>query len=347
MKKILNKISLTIHFSLCIFIMYLVTFAISGVLIYGSISLGWFNENTTENPIIVMLMTLVSCIIVGTVISTIASRKMLKSVRVFIEATNKLASGDFSARLNMNQPPEYQILSENFNHMAEQLAGIEVLRTDFINNFSHEFKTPIVSIKGFAEILKDDNLTKAERDEYLDIVIEESTRLSSLATNVLTLSKIETQSILTDQQRFNIGEQLRQCILILDNQLAKKEILLNLDINDCYIYGNKEMLNQVWLNILDNAIKFSSQKGIIEVSIKENEHAVVVKISDTGCGITEEALPKIFDKFYQAEIARSTKGNGLGLSIVHKIITLHKGMILCESMVSKGTCFTISLPIIE
>ncbi len=344
MKKILNKISLTIHFSLSIFIMYLVTFCISGFLMYVSISLGWFTENTTENPIIVMLITLVSCIIIGTIISAVASRKMLKSVRMFIEATNKLASGDFSARLNMNHPPEYQILSENFNHMAEELAGIEVLRTDFINNFSHEFKTPIVSIKGFAEILKDDNLTKEERNEYLDIVIEESTRLSSLATNVLTLSKIETQTILTNQQRFNIGEQLRQCILILDAKLAKKDILLNVNIHDCYIYGNKEMLNQVWLNILDNAIKFSSREGVIEVSMKESEYLITIMITDTGCGIEQDALPKIFDKFYQAETSHSTTGNGLGLSIVHKIITLHKGTIMCDSVVSKGTCFTISLP---
>ena len=137
---------------------------------------------------------------------------MIATICQFIEATNRLASGDFSARLNITHPPEYRVLSDNFNHMAEELAGIEVLRTDFINNFSHEFKTPIVSIKGFAEILKDPTLSQEERDEYLDIVIEESTRLSALATNVLTLSKVEGQTILTNQQSFNLGEQIRQCV---------------------------------------------------------------------------------------------------------------------------------------
>ena len=269
---------------------------------------------------------------------------MLVSIRQFIEATTKLASGDFSARLNMTHPPEYNILSENFNHMAEELAGIEVLRTDFINNFSHEFKTPIVSIKGFAEILKDPTLSQEERDEYLDIVIEESTRLASLATNVLTLSKVEGQAILSHQQHFNLGEQIRQCVLMLDSKLEKKEILLQADIHDDIIFGNKEMLNQVWLNLLDNAIKFTPSQGIIEISTQEKDDQVIVKISDTGCGIDAQALPKIFDKFYQEDRSHATMGNGLGLSIAHEIVTLHKGSIHCASTVFKGTTFTVSLP---
>lgn len=347
MNKILNKISLSLHTAICVFIVYLITTAITGILIYTSISFGWLNENIKENPFIIMTITLVACLIIGTFISAVVSRKMLKSIKLFMEATNKLASGDFSARLNIKHPPEYRILSENFNRMAEELEGIEVLRTDFINNFSHEFKTPIVSIKGFAEILKDDHLTQEERNEYLDIVIEESTRLSSLATNVLTLSKVEVQSILTDKQRFNLGEQLRQCILIVESKLAKKNILLNADIHDHYVCGNKEMLNQVWINLLDNAIKFVPQDGIIDVSIKEKEHSIIVTITDNGCGIAADALPKIFDKFYQEDISHATMGNGLGLSIVHKIINLHKGTITCDSMLSRGTSFIISLPIIE
>ncbi|MDB8542072.1 HAMP domain-containing sensor histidine kinase [Turicibacter sanguinis] len=225
MKAIKKRITLTLYFSLSLFVMYLITFAITGALMSFSLLFGWINESTCEKPIIIiMLITLVSCIIVGTIISTVASKRMLSSVRMFMDAMNQLASGDFSARLNITHPPEYELLSENFNHMAEELAGIEVLRTDFINNFSHEFKTPIVSIKGFAEILKDDSLTKEEREEYLDIVIEESTRLSNLATNVLTLSKVEAQSILSDQQLFNIGEQIRQCVLLLETKLEKKTV---------------------------------------------------------------------------------------------------------------------------
>ena len=347
LSKITFKVNLTIYIASWLFIMYLITTAITWVLISLIISLGWINEDVKKNPFIIITITLVACIIIGTFIAPLASRKIFKSIKKFMNAMNQLASGDFSARLNITHPPEYKVLSENFNRMAEELGGIEVLRTDFINNFSHEFKTPIVSIKGFAEILKDDRLTKEERNEYLDIVIEESTRLSSLATNVLTLSKVETQSILTDKQFFNLGEQLRQCILILDSKLIKKDIILNLDIHDYFISGNKEMLNQVWLNLLDNAIKFSLPQGIVEVRMKEQNDSIIVTITDTGCGITKDSLPKIFDKFYQEDASHGTMGNGLGLSIVHKIVTLHKGTIKCESTISKGTSFTISLPIKE
>lgn len=344
MRNLLNKIGLSLYVALCLFIIHLITLAVTWVLLYMGISFDWISETMQDKPFIVIGITIVSCIIIGFIIFAVASRKMVATIRQFIEATNQLASGDFSARLNITHPPEYKLLSENFNHMAEELAGIEVLRTDFINNFSHEFKTPIVSIKGFAEILKDPTLSQEERDEYLDIVIEESTRLASLATNVLTLSKVEGQAILSHQQHFNLGEQIRQCVLMLDSKLEKKEILLQVDIHDDVIFGNKEMLNQVWLNLLDNAIKFTPSQGIIEICTQEKDDQVIVKISDTGCGIKAQALPKIFDKFYQEDRSHATMGNGLGLSIAHEIVTLHKGSIQCASTVSKGTTFIVSLP---
>ena len=177
-------------------IINLITTVITGVLMYISFALGILNEKNITDIMVLPIITLVSCILIGVVVSACSSRAVLKNVREFIEATDKLSRGDFSARLNIRKPPEFRILSKNFNTMAEELGSIEVLRTDFINNFSHEFKTPIISIKGFAEILKDDDLSKEERNEYLDIIIEESKRLTSLATNVLNLSKIETQAIL-------------------------------------------------------------------------------------------------------------------------------------------------------
>ena len=177
-------------------IINLITTVITGVLMYISFALGILNEKNITGIMVLPIITLVSCILIGVVVSACSSRAVLKNVREFIEATDKLSRGDFSARLNIRKPPEFRILSKNFNTMAEELGSIEVLRTDFINNFSHEFKTPIISIKGFVEILKDDDLSKEERNEYLDIIIEESKRLTSLATNVLNLSKIETQAIL-------------------------------------------------------------------------------------------------------------------------------------------------------
>ena len=345
MNKISKRITLSMHFGIFIFIINLITTFITGVLMYLLFSIGILNEKNIKSVMVLPIITLVSCILIGTIVSACSSRVALKNIREFIEATDKLSRGDFSARLNINKPPEFKILSKNFNAMAKELGGIEVLRTDFINNFSHEFKTPIISIKGFAEILKDDDLSKEEKNEYLDIIIEESKRLSSLATNVLNLSKIETQVILNDIQRFNIGEQIRQSILLLDSKFQAKNILLDINIEDCYINGNKEMLNQVWVNLLDNAIKFNSKNGIVSINMKKEEGNIFINITDTGVGIESESIPKIFDKFYQGDISHATHGNGLGLTIVKKIIKLHGGTIECDSIVSKGTKFTIILPI--
>ena len=333
------------HFGISIFIINLITTIITGFLMYLSFFLGILNENTIENVMVLPIMTLIASIIIGVIVSACSSRIVLKNVREFITATDKLSKGDFSARLNIKRPPEFKVLSKNFNKMAEELGGIEVLRTDFINNFSHEFKTPIISIKGFAEILKDDELPKEEKNEYLDIIIEESKRLTSLATNVLNLSKIETQVILKDIQRFNMGEQIRQSILLLDSKFESKNILLDVNIQDCYINGNKEMLNQVWVNLLDNAIKFNNKNGMVSINMKREEDNILITIIDTGVGINKEAINKIFDKFYQEDTSHATNGNGLGLSIVKKIIELHGGTIQCDSIVSKGTKFTVTIPL--
>ncbi|EKY28402.1 HAMP domain-containing sensor histidine kinase [Clostridium celatum] len=345
MNKLNKRITLSMHFGISIFIINLITTIITGFLMYLSFSLGILNENTIENVMVLPIMTLIASIIIGVIVSACSSRIVLKNVREFITATDKLSKGDFSARLNIKRPPEFKVLSKNFNKMAEELGGIEVLRTDFINNFSHEFKTPIISIKGFAEILKDDELPKEEKNEYLDIIIEESKRLTSLATNVLNLSKIETQVILKDIQRFNMGEQIRQSILLLDSKFESKNILLDVNIQDCYINGNKEMLNQVWVNLLDNAIKFNNKNGMVSINMKREEDNILITIIDTGVGINKEAINKIFDKFYQEDTSHATNGNGLGLSIVKKIIELHGGTIQCDSIVSKGTKFTVTIPL--
>lgn len=345
MNKIKEKFGLTISVSLSIFIINLITIIITGVLIYFSFSIVILNDRNSNNPMVVPIMALIACVIVGIIVSACLSKIMLKNVIEFINATERVSRGDFSARLNINNPRQFKLLSKNFNLMVEELSGIEVLRTDFINNFSHEFKTPIISIKGFAEILKDEELSKEEKDEYLDIIIEESKRLTSLATNVLNLSKIETQVILNETEKFNIGEQIRQSILLLDSKFESKNISLDISIEDCYINGNKELLNQVWLNLLDNSIKFNDKNGMVSINMRMKEKSIIIIITDTGIGIDSNALPKIFDKFYQEDISHSTNGNGLGLTIVKKIIELHDGTIKCDSIVSKGTKFTITLPI--
>lgn len=339
-----EKFSLSFLFSLIVFFIFLITVVITGILFFLAHFFGLLNDEIVQGGIVLPIIILISCIIIGTTISGFASRKMVKSVHEFIDAIKRLAAGDFSTRLHLKNPPEYRILSENFNRMAEELGGIEILRTDFVNNFSHEFKTPIVSIKGFAEILKYDDLSKEDRDEYLDIVIEESARLASLASNVLELSKIETQTILTDKQKVNVGEQIRQCVLLLTSKMEKKHLSLNLNLHDYSLSGNKELLNQVWLNLLDNAIKFTPEHGTITIEMKRIPGFLEMVFHDTGSGIDPEVVPRIFDKFYQADTSHSTAGNGLGLTIVQRIVNLHGGTIACESKPSRGTAFIVTLP---
>ena len=293
---------------------------------------------------ILLFIALLSTII-GCTLTLIFGEIPLKPINKLIDATEELSNGNFDVRINFDYPKVLNNLSISFNNMASELGSAKILRNDFVNNFSHEFKTPIISIKGFAEILKDDELPKEEKNEYLDIIIEESKRLTSLATNVLNLSKIETQVILKDIQRFNMGEQIRQSILLLDSKFESKNILLDVNIQDCYINGNKEMLNQVWVNLLDNAIKFNNKNGMVSINMKREENNILITIIDTGVGINKEAINKIFDKFYQEDTSHATNGNGLGLSIVKKIIELHGGTIQCDSIVSKGTKFTVTIPL--
>ena len=200
-------------------------------------------------------------------------------------------------------------------------------------------KTKLMSTK------QGQNMNIDERNEYLDIIIEESKRLTTLSNNVLNLSKIENVAILKDTKVFNIGEQLRQAILILHSKFENKNILLDINIGDYNINGSKEMLNQVWINLLDNAVKFNRENGIISIALKKKEDNIIITISDNGIGISKEALPKVFDKFYQGDTSHSTLGNGLGLAMVKKIIELHNGTIKCDSLHLRGTRFTITLPI--
>ena len=281
---------------------------------------------------------------IGTVLSVVFSKLPLRPLREIMRATDSIAAGDYSVRIDLKGPEDFRELSSKFNHMAEQLGSVEMLRSDFVNNFSHEFKTPIVSIRGFANALKWDDLADTERSEYLDIIISESDRLADLSTNVLYLSKIETQPVLTGKKPLNVTEQFRLVIALMDKKFTAKDIEVTLDGEECYADANEEMLKQVWINLLDNAIKFSPEGGTISIRLKKSADHLSVKISDQGPGIPPEAKARIFDKFYQSDASHATAGNGLGLAIVKKIVDLHKGNVSVLSS-DKGSTFEVSLPL--
>lgn len=289
-----------------------------------------------------MLFILVS-LAVGVCVSLFVGRRPLKPWYTLANAANEIANGNYDVRVHGQGPEAVQTLFDSFNHMAQELGSVEMLRNDFVNNFSHEFKTPISSIRGFARMLKTGGLTAQERDEYLDIIINESERLAELADNVLSLSRVEQQTIVTEKERFNLTEQIRLTTAQILSKWREKETDISLSGGEVYVTGNKELLRQVWINLLDNAMKFTSERAIIGIQIAQGE-AAAVTITDNGIGMNDETLRHIFDKFYQGDLSHNSAGNGLGLPLVKRIVELHGGTISVVSEEGRGTSITVNLP---
>lgn len=308
---------------------------------------------TQKNWIFVWIVIFVCLyIILGGIISFAAVHIPLKKMLRLLDAMGRISEGDFSVRLEKKKCILKIIpkSAEMFNNMAQQLESTEMLSHDFINNFSHEFKTPIASINGFAKLLKSDELTTEEKNEYLDIIIQESERLSNLSNNILTLSKLEKQSILTNQTKFNLTEQIRQVVSALYAKWSKKNVEIDFFSEKDYIlYGNRELLSHAWINLLDNAIKFSPENETIQININkekaDEKDKIVVTFSNKGHSESEESLDRFFDKFYQGEKSHSTDGNGLGLPMVKRIVELHDGTITAVGTENEKITFVISLPI--
>lgn len=294
----------------------------------------------------VVIIAFIVCIILGTVITAFISRTILQPIRDLNKATTEVARGNFSVRVREPLDAEYGTLTRNFNRMAEELSGIETLRGDFISNVSHEFKTPLASIQGFAKLLQDDSLSDSDRCEYTQIIIDETTRLSKLASNILNLSKLENQTTIANKTRFSLDEQIRKIILMLEPEWSKKNINLDIALDDIYYFGNEELMGQICQNIINNAIKFTPDNGVIKVQLYRTESNITVRISDNGIGISHEAKEKIFEKFYQGDHSRKTEGNGLGLALVKRIIDLCGGRIYVENLYEGGVCFVVELPFI-
>jgi signal transduction histidine kinase len=343
-----RRLALTILFSAVVFCSFIITMLIIGSVIIFLIQRGVLKHGDNVPKIEHLIINImIASVLLGSIMSAITSRIPLKPVNSFINAMNRLASGDYKARLNfgkfLDRHPTALELTESFNHMAEELEKTEMLRSDFINNFSHEFKTPIVSIAGFAKLLKHGNLSEEQRAEYISIIEEESMRLATMATNVLNLTKIENQTILTGASEYNLSEQIRNCVLLLENKWTKKNIEPDLAFDEYTVYANEELLREVWINLLDNAIKFSDEGGKVRITITEIESRLLISISDIGEEIPEEAKEIIFRKFYQVDESHSTLGNGIGLAIVKRVVELHGGDVTVSSG-NRKTVFTVSLP---
>lgn len=286
---------------------------------------------------------------VGCAVFALVRRRMLRPVRRLSEAAQQVAKGDFSIRLDSmrkdGQKDEFEVLFDDFNTMVTELSSTETLKTDFISNVSHEMKTPLAVIRNYAQLLEKPGLTENERIEYARCIQETSVKMTELITNILRLNRIENQRIVPEKKKYDVCRQLADCLLQFENRWEEKEIEPDFDFEDrAMVYGDDSLLELVWNNLMSNALKFTEPGGTVTVRQWTQGKRVIVSFTDTGCGMPEETRKHIFDKFYQGDTSHSTEGNGLGLALVQRVLSLHDGEISVESMPGEGSTFTVSLP---
>ena len=320
--------------------------------VFTAITLGWYvlfrcgllTVDPFGRHVPILLLALVS-LLIGTVIALYVGRLIVRPVQNISEAFDKLSAGNFDVKIPENEKlREIREMAQHFNAMTYDLSHIETLRSDFVANVSHEFKTPIAAIEGYATLLQNRSLSPEKHDHYVEKILENSRRLSNLSGNVLMLSKLENQEIVSGKSEFRLDEQLRKCVLLLERKWAEKNMEFDMDLPKINYYGSEPLLSQVWVNLLDNAIKHSPVGGVVHIAIQQTESLLIVTITDHGDGMSEEVQKHMFEKFYQGDSSRKAEGNGLGLALVKRIVELCKGTIEVESSPGNGAAFSVSLP---
>lgn len=302
--------------------------------------------NTNISWLLMAVFIFLTSLFLATGLALFVDHRILRPIVAFGKATKMVAEGDFSVRMEESSPIKGILeVSKNFNIMVTELAGIETLRNDFITNVSHEFKTPLSAIEGYATLLQSPNLSEEEKLDYSSLLINSSKQLSKLVDNILKLSKLETQEVMQDKIDFRLDEQIRKTVLLFEKDWVEKEIMFDLDLPILEYHGNPDIIRQIWTNIIGNAIKYSNNGSNISVTIKQSTNFVNVCVTDEGIGMDSTTKKHLFEKFYQGDTTRKSEGNGLGLAIVNRIVKLLSGEILIESELDVGTKIIVSLPI--
>lgn len=303
-----------------------------------------FFKNYTYNAIEAIGMIVPMLIVIGS-ISYIALRGAFSSLVKLINGIENVSNGNYFFKLTTNSRDPMLDVYSAFNKMTDELNSVQILRQDFLNNFSHEFKTPITSINGFANLLLEkEDLPEEKKQEYLQIIADESLRLSELSNSSLLMSKLDNQTIITDKEDYLLDEQIKKCAILLYNECEQKNINLDIDLQEVHFNGNYEIMQHLWINLLNNSIKFTPEGGEIKIKLYEKNSSIVAIIQDNGIGMDEETKNRIFEKYYQGDTSHHTKGLGIGLSICNRIITLCNGSITVQSKLNEGSQFTITLP---
>ena len=291
------------------------------------------------------IRVLLICILSGAAIAVGLSKIFVSPMMKLGDAMRKVAGGDFTVRLDCTSKiRDVREVYGSFNTMVKELGNTETLQTDFVSNVSHEFKTPINAIEGYASLLQDSQLTDEQKNAYIDKIIFNTRRLSDLVGNILLLSKVNNQTISLKASTFRLDEQVRQSILALESKWEKKEIEFDIDLDEIEYTGYENLLSHVWLNLIDNAVKFSPQNGQIRIRLKQLDGSVTFSIWDNGLSIPEADIDRIFNKFYQGDNSHASEGNGLGLALVRKIVAAAHCTINVTSSEDAGTEFVVALP---
>lgn len=287
-------------------------------------------------------------VLVGGVITNYITRTFIDPITQLGQAMKEVAGGNFQVNAQCaSKLKDVQDIYANFNRMVKELGATETLQTDFISSVSHEFKTPINAIEGYAALLQDHQQTPEEQETYIEKILFNTRRLSTLTGNILLLSKINNQSISPQSSVFRLDEQVRQAILALERKWEEKDIQFDVDLDKITYTGYEKLLIHVWTNLIDNAIKFDPQGGSIRLRMCRQPDGILFTIDDNGPGIPPEEQERIFHKFYQSDNSREVDGNGLGLALVKQIVALSDGTIQVENLQSGGCRFTVWLPIRE
>lgn len=304
--------------------------------------------NVRIGPSFPLAMLMLAAMSIAATLTAVISSMFLEPIDKINEAMKKVASGDFTVHIDCGTGKKCRIknielMNTSFNKMVDGLNSTEMFKSDFITNVSHELKTPLAAIEGYASLLSATELSDEQR-VYVTNIIQSSTRLTTLTGNILRLSKLENQQIAMKKTEFSMDEQIRQAILMQEKSWSDKELDIEPNLDPVNFVGYEELMSHVWSNLISNAVKFTPKNGTIAFSLHENESGITAVVRDTGIGMSETEQEHAFDKFYQADNNHSVEGNGLGLPLVKKIVSMHYGSIRIESKPNEGCAFIITLP---
>lgn len=302
------------------------------------------NSTVVWQIVTAFIAAIAATLILGTLVAALTGKRFVRPIQEMSRATEEVAKGNFSIRVSVPRNDEMGRLVNNFNRMTRDLGSTETLQREFVNNVSHEFKTPLASIKGFAELLQSESLTETQRKEYAEAIAEESGRLSKLTSSILRLAKLENTHTAPDIQTFSLDEQIRRVTVLLASEWSAKDLEMSVELEPVEIHANEELLREVWMNLLTNAIKFTPAGGQIAIRMSEGLDNIEIEVEDNGCGMSEEVRKRIFDKFYQGDDSHSSEGSGLGLALVKRIMEICGGSISVDSTEGQGSVFRVNLP---